>query len=143
MIAPKALPYAPTRTLERARTATKRRTRRAARRGYANFMGVFAAVLFLALPVITYVWLTAGMTSLNYSLAKTELQKAQLQEESLRLDDKIAHLESRERLAAIATQLKMHEPHTYAVVQEPDLRPKPAPHGIAFLGAMNDWFKSP
>ncbi|GAC1533238.1 MAG: hypothetical protein NVS2B17_00680 [Candidatus Velthaea sp.] len=90
-----------------------------------------------------YVMLTANVTSLNYSVARAERQKVQLQEASLRLDDRIAHLESRERLAAMAAQLKMHDPNAYAVVQLPDLRPKSVPHGIAFLGAMNDWFKTP
>ncbi|GAC1415174.1 MAG: hypothetical protein NVSMB64_25440 [Candidatus Velthaea sp.] len=143
MIAPKALPRAPARSLERVRTATRRRARRAQRRGYAAFAQVLGVVAFIAIPVMVYVMLTANLTSLNYSLAKAERQKAQMQEASLRLDDRIAHLESRERLAAMAALLKMHDPHIYAVVELPSLQPKPAPHGIAFLGAVNNWFKTP
>jgi cell division protein FtsL len=143
VIAPKALPQEPRRSVERARSASKRRQRRAKTRGYSGFARVLGFVAVVAVPVLIYVMLTANLTSLNYSLARGEHEKAMLQEESMRLDDRIAHLSSRERLAALAAQMKMHDPHAYAIVQIPDLAPKPHPHGIAFLGAVNDWLRLP
>ena len=143
MIAPKEIPAAPRRSLERARSASKRRQRRAKTRAYTGFARVLGFAGVVVLPVLLYVMLTANLTSLNYSLAHAEHEKALLQEESMRLDDRIAHLTSRERLAAVAAQLKMHDPHVYAVVDLPDAVPKPRSHGIAFLGAVNDWLRIP
>lgn len=143
MIAPKAFPQEPSRSVERARSASKRRNRRAKVRGYGGFARVLGFVAVVVMPVLIYVMLTANLTSLNYALARAEHEKAQLQEASMRLDDRIAHLSSRERLAAIAAQLKMHDPHVYAIVDLPNPAPKPRAHGIAFLGAVNDWLRIP
>jgi cell division protein FtsL len=138
MIAPNLLPQEQPRRAERARHATRKRVRRAQRRNVVSFARVLAGIGLLALPVLLYVMLTANMTSLNYRLAKAETERAQLLEQSQRLDDTLAHLRSPERLAAVAAKLNMHDPRVYAVVDPPSLVPKPAAHGIAFLG---DWFK--
>lgn len=143
MIAPNALPQTPNRSRERARSASRQRARRAKRRSYSGFLRVATGVALLALPVMVYVMLTAHMTSLNYALAHASVHKSQLLEETARLDDRIAHLDSREHLAAIAAQLNMHDAREYAVVTLPDVAPKPSPHGIAFLGSVGDWLKSP
>jgi hypothetical protein len=54
----------------------------------------------------------------------------------MRLDDRIAHLQSRERLADLAARLHMHDPHVYAVVDVPGPVVAPPSNGIAFLGAF-------
>jgi hypothetical protein len=128
------------RHVERGRSASRRRIRRAQRRGYVAFCRVVAAAALVALPLMIYVMLTANLTGLNYKLARVEAQKADLLAASMRADERIAKLESRERLALLAARLNMHDPHVYAVVDIPALPPvAPAPRGVALLGAMNQW----
>jgi hypothetical protein len=144
MIALKAIPPEPhPRHVERGRSATRRRLRRAHRRSYVAFFRVGAVAALFVVPLMLYVMLTANLTSLNYKLARVELQKLALQAETMRQDDRIAKLESRERLAALAARLKMHDPQMYAVVSLPQAPPAPGPgHGIALLGAMNQWLSA-
>ena len=144
MIALKAMPpESQPRHVERGRSATKRRFRRAHRRSYAAFLRVGALAAVFVLPLMLYVMLTANLTSLNYKLARVEEQKIALQAETMRQDDRIAKLESRERLAALAVTLKMHDPQVYAVISLPATRPaSAAPRGIALLGAMNQWLSA-
>ncbi|MGD0474192.1 MAG: hypothetical protein ABSB70_13415 [Candidatus Velthaea sp.] len=144
MIALKAIPPEPhPRHVERGRSATRRRLRRAHRRNYVAFFRVGAVAALFVVPLMFYVMLTANLTSLNYKLARVELQKLALQTETLRQDDRIAKLESRERLAALAAQLKMRDPQTYAVIGLPRTQTAAAPrHGIALLGAMNQWLSA-
>jgi hypothetical protein len=131
------------RHVERGRTATRRRVRHAQRRSYVALLRVGAGAALLVLPLMFYVMLTANLTSLNYKLARVETQRLALQAETLRQDDRIAKLESRERLAALAVRLKMHDPQMYAVISpaQTPLKPMPA-HGIALLGAMNQWLSA-
>ena len=140
MIAPQAFPVQSPRERVRARSATKRRTWRARRRNTIAFGRVAALVALIALPVLLYVMLTARLTATSYALAQATQAKAQLLEESQRRDDRIARLESPERLALVAAQLHMHDPHQYAVVAVPDVRvPAPAERGIAFFGVAGIW----
>jgi hypothetical protein len=133
----------PRRHVERGRDATQRRFRRAKRRSYAAFVRVGAASAALLLPIMLYVMLTANITSLNYKLAHVQNEKTALLAETMRQDDRIAKLESRERLAAIAARLHMHDPQTYAVVALPaPPRLVSIPHGVALLGAMNQWLSA-
>ena len=81
-----------------------------------------------------YVMLTSNLTGLTYALASAETQRTQLQGDVQRLDDQIAHLESRERLAQIAAKLGMRDPSRYEIVTLAPLEPEPKPGGIAFLG---------
>ena len=96
--------------------------------------------------IMFYLALMANLTSLNYRLGRaTELRSA-LQEQTMRLDDRIAHLQSRERLAELAMKMGMTEPHVYAVVSAPDAlaaKPDRGPGGIALLGSVADWLKGP
>jgi len=71
---------------------------------------------------------------MNYALASTERDRTLLLDDSQRLDDKIARLKSQEHLAQLAVQLKMHDPHVYAIVQLPVPKVQPKPTGIAFFG---------
>jgi len=141
MIAPQAIPAPSPRETVRARTATKRRTQRARQRNTIAFGRVLLIVGLAALPVLLYVMLTAKLTSTSYALAQATQDKARLLEETQRLDDRIARLESPERLAQIAAKLHMHDPHVYAVVELPDTRVPEPPRGIAFFGSAGDWLK--
>jgi hypothetical protein len=141
MIALKAIqPEPQPRHVEQGRNATRRRFRRAARRPYIAFARLGAIIVLPVLPVMIYLMLTANITSLNYKLSHLLVQKAALQAETLRQEDQIAKLESRERLAAVAARLHMHDPQIWAVVTPPAPPRAPASqHEIPLLGAMNQW----
>jgi hypothetical protein len=64
-----------------------------------------------------YVLLTATLTGTSYSVAKAAAQREALQEETMRLDDRIAALRSDDRLAQLAARLGMREPAILAVVR--------------------------
>jgi len=97
----------------------------------ARIFGVLTAVLA---PVMIYVMLTSRLTSLNYALAAAETQRTQMQQDLQRLDDRIAHLESRERLAQVAAKLGMRDPSRFEVVTLTPSSSEKKTHGIAFLG---------
>ena len=138
MIAHKAMPQSrpQPRVAVNARDAARRRGRRTKMQGYSK-LGRIAVLFAVALaPVMVYVLLMGNLTALNYSLAHATQKKVELQEETMRLDDRIARLQSRERLAELATKLHMHDPHVYAVVDVPRPVAAPPSNGIAFLGAL-------
>jgi hypothetical protein len=64
-----------------------------------------------------YVVLTSSLTGLSYALAKASAQREALQEETMRLDDRIASLRSDDRLAELAARMGMREPQRFAVVR--------------------------
>jgi hypothetical protein len=125
------------RRIDRVRHATKRRARRTRRRMQRPVFAVVALAFAVLVPLLAYVTLTANITSLNFALARASHDRAQLLEESQRLDDRIARLQSPERLAALATALKLHDPHVYAEVRVPEPKAQPKPTGLAFFGT---WF---
>lgn len=136
MIAPREIPKAPPRKVQLARDASRRRERRTRLQGYAMLgrtVGVLAIVFGL---MLSYVMLMANLTSLNYALGKASAVRLGLVDATTRLDDQIAHLRSRERLADVAAKLHMHDPKTFAVVELPRPAASPPPNGIAFLGAL-------
>jgi hypothetical protein len=119
-----------------AREAARRRGRRTKRQGYSALGRIAVLFAIVLVPVMIYVLLMGNLTALNYSLAHATQKKIELQEETLRLDDRIARLESRERLAELAIKLHLHDPHVYAVVEVPRQVVAPPSNGIAFLGAL-------
>ncbi len=70
---------------------------------------------------------------------RAERERTALANDAQRLDDKIARLQSPERLAALAGKLRLHDPHVYAVVRVPEPKAQPKPTGLAFFGT---WFSS-
>ncbi len=141
MIAYKAIPQRkpeppPHRVYVRAREAARRRARRTRAHGYTLMLRIATIVAVALLPVMIYVLLMGNLTALNYTLARDTQQKADLQAETARLDDRIAQLESRERLADVATKLHLHDPKVYAIVDVPRPAVAPPANGIAFLGAF-------
>jgi cell division protein FtsB len=142
MIAMRATaPQPHNRHVERGKIATRRRVRRARSRGYAAFLRLAFAALAIVVPIMVYVMLVANLTSLNDRLVHADARRTELLAQTMRQDDQIAKLESRDRLAAIAARLGMRDPQVYAVVALPAPRRAPdVAHGIAFLGAMNQWW---
>jgi len=137
VIAPKAMAAAqPPRVQIRARDAARRRSRLTRMHGYAMLARIAAVFAVVLVPVMIYVLLMGNLTALNYSLAHATEKKLALQEETMRLDDRITHLQSRERLADLAARLHFHDPHMYAVIDVPGPVVAPPTNGIAFLGAL-------
>jgi len=120
----------------RAREAARRRGRRTRLQNYAMPARIALAFAIVLVPVMVYVLLMGNLTALNYSLAQATQQKTALVEETMRLDDHIAQLQSRERLAVLAARLHMRDPREYAVVDVPGPVVAPPSNGIAFLGAF-------
>lgn len=138
MIAPKAVPRpaAVPRRIARARDASRRRARRTQMRGYAHLGRIVAALFVVLVPVMGYVVLTTNLTGMNYALAHATQEKLALQEETMRLEDEIAHLRSRDRLSDVAASLKMHDPRLYAVVDVPVPSATPPANGLALLESL-------
>lgn len=102
-----------------ARAATHTRRKKTSRQRYAH-LGQFTTGLAVAtLLMIGYVMLMSNLTGLNYAVSRAEHERIALQDQTARLDDKIAALRSQERLAAIAAKLGMRDPQEYAIVQRP------------------------
>jgi hypothetical protein len=124
------------RRVEHVRHATKRRTRRARRRMHRPVHAVVTLAIALLLPLLGYVALTSSLTSQTFALTRAEHERTALVDETQRLEDRIARLQSPERLAALATVLRLHDPHVYAVVRVPEPKAQPRPTGLAFFGTL-------
>ena len=96
---------------------------------------------------MSYLWLMGQLTATNYAIMRTTTERTVLLDRVGRLDEKLARLESPERLGAIAQRLGMHEPSSFAVVTITDSPPKngaaPVSRRIAFLGAIAAWLHLP
>jgi hypothetical protein len=142
MIAPQRIAPQPTlepRRLERVRHATQRRTRRTRRRLQRPVFAVVTLALAVLVPLLAYVTLTSNVTSLSFAIVRAERERTALANDAQRRDNKIARLQSPERLAALAGKLRLHDPHVYAVVRVPEPKAQPKPTGLAFFGT---WFSS-
>jgi cell division protein FtsL len=135
VIAPREIPKQP-RKVAIAREASRRRARRSRLQGYTVLGRILAVLAAGFVFTLSYVMLMANLTGLNYALGRETATRVGLQDETMRLDDQIAHLRSRERLADVAAKLGMHDPQTYAVIELPRPVASPPPNGIAFLGAL-------
>ena len=102
-----------------ARAATHRRIVKKSRARYTTIVQVAIVLGAFMTILMAYVVLTSSMTGLSYAVANAKHEREALQEETIRLDDRIATLRSDDRLAALAAKLNMHEPQQYAVVKLP------------------------
>ena len=131
------LPYeesVPARTGTRSgRTAGNVRRNRTRSRGYASLVKILATASAFTLAIVLYLGLMANVTRMNYDLSRAAREKTRSLDVSSRLDDKIARLASRERLARLAASLHMREQQTFAQVTLPAQRPETLPRGLAFL----------
>lgn len=137
MIAARVLPNVRT-----ARHATTRRVKRASRARYTGLLRFCAVLAVVLLGLMTYVMLTSRLTGLNYAVAKAQHERAVLQSQTARLDDRIAALSSDDRLARVAARLHMQDPQQFALVTLPP-RVQPAPDSrLAFLSTLTGFFRS-
>lgn len=104
------------------RAATARRMGRASRARYATLVRMLAVLLCVLAFLMGYVVLTSSRTGLSYAVARAAAQREALQEETMRLDDRIAALRSDDRLAELAARLGMRQPQRFAVVREDEPR---------------------
>lgn len=96
--------------------ATQRRRGRTARARSAVLARVCAVTFVVLALLMGYVVLTATFTGLSYAVSRNAATREALQEETIRLDDRIAALQSDARLADIAGRMGMHEPQRFAIV---------------------------
>lgn len=99
------------------RAATQRRVARKARARYTGVTRAFGALTLILVLLMGYVVLTASLTGLSYAVARAKATREALQEETMRLDDRIAALRSDDRLSQLAVRLGMTEPQRFAVVR--------------------------
>jgi len=123
-----------------ARGATETRRKHAARARYAALSKFSIGLTILSSLLIGYVMLTSNRTGMTYAVAKAQAQRANLQGETGRLDDRITVLRSQERLAAFAARLGMHDPQQFALVRVAPARTD-AGH-LALLSTFASFFGS-
>ena len=143
MIAQRQLESKPrVRNVRTARAATHTRRKKTTQQRYQHlgrFVFCLSAVVVL---LMGYVMLMANLTSLNYAVARAEKDRVALQDQTARLDDRIAALRSQERLAGIANKLGMRDAQAYAIVQLPQPIKPVAPSRLAVLSTLGGWLGS-
>ncbi len=139
MVAPKPADRPRIQNPRSARTATQTRIVKNNRARYGSLVRAGAVLTLLIIGLMSYVMLTSNLTSLNYAVAQAHERRAKLQEQSSRLDDRIAMLESDDRLAAIAAKLGMGPPEHLALVKlnQPT---RVAVQGLPVLDSIAGWF---
>lgn len=115
------------------RGAVSRRRARTRQLRNAGLTRLFGTAFVVTLAVVVYLGLLANVTRMNYALTKAVRQKAQLVDATSRLDDRIARLESRERLDAVARRLGMHDSQSFIAVNLPPEPRAQESRGLAFL----------
>jgi hypothetical protein len=124
------------------RTAVTRRRNHGVRRRYRALTGTCVGIGVATALVMVWLLLVAGISRTSYDLARVTRERAALQDQTTRLDDTIARLESRDRLAVVAAKLGMTDPRTFAVVQlSPPVRTDAPSRGLALLSAIGDWIR--
>jgi transposase len=124
-----------------ARTATQTRIVKNTRARYDSIVRIVACIVLTLVGVMTYLGLHSNATSLSYQLAKAQHRRDALQEQTARLDDRIAQMTSEERLAAIAAKLHMRDAQTFAVVR---IEPPPVVASrFPVLDSIAAWFGAP
>jgi hypothetical protein len=143
MIAPRERSVRPVQPKRRAGGAARLRRVRTRRQRYVAIVQILSSFTVVVALLMLYLALMANLTSMNYRIVSASAERAALQEESIRLDDRVAHLESRERLAELAIKMGMQEPRLYAVVQPQDTKASEdqGTGGIALLGSVASWLK--
>ena|SRR5665213_974442 len=107
------------RNARRARGATGDRIAHYSRARYAGIVQFSVVLVIASALLLGYVMLTSNLTGLAYAVNRADLQRAALQEETARLDDRLAILGSDQRLAQMAAKLGMKPPQQFAVVRLP------------------------
>lgn len=114
-----------------ARAAAQRRMTRNVRGRYASVTRITVGVVVALVVALSYVLLTANITSLAYSVDRAHAQRTEVQGQVARYDDEIASLTSDDRLAAVAAELGMVQPTQFVRIS---LIPQPQQNRpLAFL----------
>ena len=119
------------------RGAVTRRRAHSRRARYAAVVRIVATLAVVTLCVFVYLALMANVTRMSYELTRNAQTRAQLLDETTRLDERLQTLESRERLARIAKDLGMTESAKLTVARLPE--PAAPPRGGAFLASLTAW----
>jgi hypothetical protein len=122
-----------------ARTATQTRIVKTTRARYTAIVRVTTGVCAALIGLMSYVLLLSNTTSLTYAVDKAHHQRDALQEQTARLDDRIAQASSEERLAALAAKLNMHDAQTFSVAHI-DAPPLVAKSRIPLFDTIAAWF---
>jgi hypothetical protein len=100
---------------------------------YRNLLRISGVLTIVLAFLMGYVILTSSLTGLSYAVGTAKHERAELQSETMRLEDRIAALRSDDRLAALAARLGMSEPQHFAVVElTPVQQPSQERHLAAF-----------
>jgi cell division protein FtsL len=122
------------------RAATQRRKARKARARYAGVTRTLTVLTLVLALLMGYVVLTSSLTGLSYAVATAQANREALQEETTRLDDRIAALRSDDRLLQLAARLGMTEPTRLAVVRMPTARVARAQSSFPVLSSLAGFF---
>lgn len=115
-----------------ARAATHRRIDKKSKLRYLNLARISGVLTVVLAFLMGYVVLTSSLTGLSYAVANAKHERAELQADTMRLDDKIAAMRSDDRLASLAARLGMSEPQHFALVALPSTQPSQERHLAAF-----------
>jgi hypothetical protein len=120
------------RTARHASLVRRARNRRMRYRAIGRIVTILSGLTCL---VLVYLALLANVTRLHYEIGHLQHQRAQLLDQTVRYQDEIASLESRDRLSTLAASLGLREPRAYAIVVIPPSRKHsvPPPSGVAAL----------
>lgn len=122
-----------------ARTATQTRIVKTSRARYTAIIRVTTGLCIALVGLMSYLLLLSNTTSLTYAVDKAHHARDALQEQTARLDDRIAQASSEERLAAIAAKLQMRDAQTFAVVHI-EAPPLVARSRIPLFDTIAAWF---
>ncbi|MDQ6825835.1 MAG: hypothetical protein M3Z14_01370 [Candidatus Eremiobacteraeota bacterium] len=106
---------------------------------YAHLVRFVFILSLVFITLMSYLSLMANLTGINYSVARAEHERGFLADQTLRLDDRLAHLRSHERLATLAAHLGMRDPQAYAIVRLPDAPRRTVRPRLAFLTTVAGW----
>ena len=119
--------------------------KRRVRTRHIRYVGMLRIAIALSLAVgmvSAYLMVMADMTSTNAALYTALDDRAKLQDETMRYDDEIAKLISRERLSHVATQLHMKRTDDFVVVAAPQqhVAAEEQTGVVALLASVEQWF---
>ena len=120
-----------------AREATKRRKAYHRKRSYRGVVRICLISTVIVTVVVGYLWLMTRAAALDNRLTKADTLQATLQEETITLQDRLASLESRDRLFSVANRLSMREPEAFFIVNAPG--PVRVTEHAPILTALTSW----
>ncbi len=125
------------------KNSSERRRKTTMRLRYAHLTRFLSILAIVLVVMMSYLALMANLTGINYAVARAARERAVLQDQTLRLDDRLSQLRSPERLAQVAERLGMHDPTTYAIVRLPSapVRDGAVPR-LAFLSTVAGWLNA-